>query len=156
MNIGKRLMSIIIGLVILISMGCAVKRGVVETTPPLYNKSHDKIEQTLLNRVAKYWHYRKSNMPEKSFEYEYRSIKGYKLNKTYRNYVSYMSRAKINKIEIVSMKRYKEGNCFNLKFYLAKPDRLGKKTFYKQDCWINDNETKKWFHILSNKLLFRF
>ncbi len=155
MNIDrKKLLPIITSLIIMFSMGCAIKRGVVNTTPPLYNKSHNKIEQTLLNKVAKYWQYRKSNMPEKSFEYEYRSIKGAKLDKIYRNYVHHLSRAKVKKIEITKVKEYDEGKCLVLKFFLKEKNRLGEDTFFQEDCWIKKGEN--YYHILGNKLIFNY
>ena len=136
-------------------IGCSIKGGVVKLTPPLYNKvKNEQIDKKLLQRVAEYWHYRKSNDPEKSFEYEYRKLKGLRLDKTYRLYVEHMSRAKITKIEIVSIKKYKEGICLDLKFYLLHPNVIGQKTFYERDCWAKVNEN--WYHILSNRIIFKY
>ena len=135
-------------------IGCVNRGGL---TPPLFNKTAYNIDKQLIKRINEYWHYRKNNMPEKSFEYEYRKFKGKKLDRTYKLYVKFASKAKIDKVEIVNVTTDQNNEkCFDLKFYLHEINKLGKKTFIQNDCWKKLENEKIWTHILSNKLLFQY
>lgn len=137
---------------ILLIIGCAGQREMnFSLSPEMKDKN---IDNDLIKAIKEYWHYRKSDNPEKSYIFEYRRVKGYKLDKVYKLYVHNMSKAKVKKVEIVNLYRNSKNLvCVDLKFYLIKPNIIGEKTFYQKDCWIK--ESGHWYHILMNKLIFK-
>ena len=148
-------LTIITILIVSLNIGCSIKKGEVKLTPPVYNKTNIQLDKELIKRINEYWHYRKANEPEKSFQFEYRKYMGKKLDKIYKNYVKFTSKAKIKKIEITNV--YNEGNnkiCVDLKFYYFKPNMLGQKYFFQKDCWKKVKGA--WLHIMGFKILFKY
>ena len=157
---------VVLGLLVGLFIGCAEKKQNLKKLAKsdieikFYNKSGEKIDKDLFERFKKYWTLRKGVRPKDAYQFEVRHLMGVPYDNIYKVYIEKFNDARVEKVEINNVERdgVKWRNydkvCFTLKFYLLKKNKLGNKTFFQQDCWVNiDGE---WFHLLNNPLLFKY